>query len=207
MSLLRKSLLAVALAAAGVVASATTVVPPDFTELVKGSDYVVRGTVRNISYTVRQVEGRDVPHTLVTVEVAEVMAGTPPASVVLDMVGGPFPDGRVLVIDGVPQFKVGDESVFFVQGNGTNFYPLYAVMHGLYPVKQDKTTGRRYMTRANGVPLSATAEVSLPLSEGKMAQVLRRQISTADALSVDEFRQSIRTARENTTPTGVVHAN
>jgi len=183
------------LLALGVAARATTVIPPDFTELAKGADYVVRGTVRSLSYVVRQHEGRDVPHTLVEVQVAEVIAGTPPEKVVLDVLGGQAPDGHVLVVSGVPQLKVGDEHIFFVSGNGTNFYPLYAVMHGLYPVKYDKTTGRAYVTRANGVPLSATAEVALPLAEGKMAQLLRKQIKASDALSVSEFSQSIRAAR------------
>lgn len=198
MNFVRFLLLAVALGAAGVVARATTVVPPDFNELVQGSDYVVRGTVRTLSYVVRQYEGRDVPHTLATIEVAEVIAGTPPESVVLDFLGGQTPDGRVLRVGGAQELKVGDEHIFFVQGNGTNFYPLYAVMHGLYPVKHDKESGRAYVTRANGVPLSATAEVGLPLAEGKMAQLLRKQIKASDALSVDEFSQSIRTTRAET---------
>lgn len=207
MRLLRHLGLLATLLALGVAARATSVIPPDFSELAKGADYVVRGTVKSLSYVVRQHDGRDVPHTLVEVQVSDVIAGTPPDKVVLDVLGGRTPDGHVLVVSGVPRLNVGDEHIFFVSGNGTNFFPLYAVMHGLYPVKRDKTTGREYVARANGVPLSATAEVGLPLAEGKMAQLLRKQIKASDALSVSEFRQSIRAARGEKEQGGSVYAN
>ena len=205
MSLARILLLFAALAATGVAVRATTVIPPDFNELAKGADYVVRGKVRSLTNVVRQYQGRDVPHTLVAVQVSEVIAGTPPAEVVLDVLGGQSSDGRLMRIAGVPPLNVGDEHIFFVSGNGTNFYPLYAVMHGLYPVKRDKTTGREYVARANGVPLSATAEVGLPLAEGKMAQLLRQQIKSSDALTPAEFRQSIRAARGEREQGGSAH--
>lgn len=205
MRLMRILSTSAAVLAAALTAGATTVVPPEFPALVKGADYVVRGTVRSLSYVVRPHAGRAVPHTLVEVQVADVIAGTPPARVVLEMLGGRAPDGSELTVEGVPHFTVGDEHIFFVAGNGTNFYPLYAVMHGLYPVKRDKATGRAYVARANGVPLSATAEVALPMAEGKMAQLLRRQIKPSDALSVAEFRSSIVAARGEEEQGGQVH--
>lgn len=174
---------------------ATTVIPPDFSDLAASSDYVVRGKVKSLSNEIRQQDGREVPFTLVEIEVSEVIAGTPPAKVVLTALGGRTSDGGELVVEGVPHFVVGDDSIYFVKDNGTSFYPLYGVMHGLYPIKRDKATGRDYVARANGLPLSATAEVALPLAEGKEAQLLRRQLKISDALSVAEFKQSIRDAR------------
>lgn len=176
-------------------ASATTVVPPDFDQLVQSSDYVIRGRVKSLRNEIRVRDGRELPFTQAEIEVKEVIAGTPPPSVVLTMLGGRTSDGGQLTIEGVPQFTVGDEDILFVQGNGTNFYPLTAVMHGRYPVKFDKKLGREYIARANGKPLLATAEVSLPLADSKLIREMRRQLRADDALTPKEFTQSIRESR------------
>jgi hypothetical protein len=192
---LRFLALCATLLAATAAAHATSVIPPEFSELSQKSDYVVRGVVKSVRNEIRVRNGREVPFTLAEVEVTDAIAGTVPAQVVLSMLGGKTSDGSELSIDGTPRFVVGDESIFFVKNNGTSFYPLYAVMHGLYPIKRDKATGREYVARANGLPLSATAEVALPLAEGKLAQELRKHIKVSDALSVTEFKQSIRETR------------
>lgn len=180
------------------VASATTVVPPDFDQLVQSSDYVIRGRVRTLRNELRVRDGRELPFTQIEIEVKEVIAGAPPASVVLTMLGGRTSDGGRLTIEGVPQFTVGDEDILFVQGNGTNFHPLNAVMHGRYPVKFDKKLGREYVARANGQPLLATAEVALPLADSKLVRELRRTLRADDALTPGEFARSIREARART---------
>ncbi|HLP26024.1 MAG TPA: hypothetical protein VK477_10120 [Acidobacteriota bacterium] len=186
------------LLAATAAARATTVIPPDFTELVSESDYVIRGKVKSLSNEQQMREGRGMPFTLVEIEVTAVIAGEVPPKVVLRMLGGRTSEGE-LRVQGAPRFVVGDESVFFVKNNGVSFYPLYGVMHGVYPIKRDKATGREYVARANGLPLSATAEVGLPLAEGPMAKQLRKFIKASDALSVSEFTQSVREARNRTT--------
>lgn len=179
----------------GVPLPATTVVPPDFSELVNGADYVVRGRVKALSYESRMRGERELIFTKIEIEVLEVVAGMPPQPLVLVMLGGRSGD-RELVVAGVPQFKVGDEDIFFVQGNGRNFYPLYAVMHGKYPVRRDQTTGREYVTRSNGVPLTDVAQVALPMSAGPAAELQRRMSRTTDALSPAEFSRLIRKERE-----------
>lgn len=195
MRFFRVFLAAAALSASCLGLRATTVVPPDFPELVQSSDVIVRGRVVALRQEVRLRDGREVPFTLIDLEVKQVIAGEAPARVMLSMLGGTLPDGSELRVEGVPHFTVGDEDILFVEGNGRNFYPLNAVMHGRYPVKFDKKLNREYVARANGVPLSATAEVALPLAEGKLAQHLRRQIRPDDALTPAEFVASIREAR------------
>jgi hypothetical protein len=203
---LRFFLVAAALAVGTSGLRATTVVPPEFPELVQDSDYVIRGRVVALRNEVRLRGGRELPFTLIDLEVRQVIVGTPPARVTLAMLGGTTSDGSELRVEGVPHFTVGQEDILFVQGNGTNFYPLHAVMHGRYPVKFDKKLNREYVARANGVPLSATAEVALPLAEGKLAQLLRKQIKPEDALSPAEFVQSIREARAAREQGGQRHA-
>ncbi|MCM2276349.1 MAG: hypothetical protein NDI75_16330 [Candidatus Didemnitutus sp.] len=188
--------------AGALAASATTVVPPDFDQLVQSSDYVIRGRVKSLRNEIRMRDGRELPFTQVAIEVKEVIAGAPPAAVVLTMLGGRTSDGGQLTIEGVPQFTVGDEDVLFVRGNGTNFHPLNAVMHGRYPVKFDKKLNREYIARANGQPLLATAEVALPLVDSKLVRELRRSLRADDALTPREFAQSIRTARATRTTGG-----
>ena len=182
------------LALAAIPLRATSVVPPEFSELVNRSDYVVRARVKSLSYEDRVSGGRELVFTKIEVEVLEVIAGTPPESVVLVMLGGRSGD-RELVVAGVPQFKVGDEDILFVQGNGRNFYPLYAVMHGKYPVKRDQATGRRFVTRSNEVPLGDVAEVTLPMTDGTAAELQKRMRRTTDAMTPEDFIQRIKQQR------------
>lgn len=206
MSKLRTWFAAAGLLAAAVVAPATTVVPPEFPELVHSSDFIVRGRVRALRNEIRVREGREIPFTHVEIEVRELVAGTAPARVVLTLLGGRTSDGGELVVEGAPKFTVGDEDILFVQGNGRNFHPLNAVMHGRYPVKFDKALKREYVARANGVPLLATAEVALPLAEGKIAALLRHQVKADDALTPAEFIQSIKETRAARFPGGANRA-
>lgn len=185
--------------AGALAAPATTVVPPDFDQLVQSSDYVIRGRVKSLRNEIRVRDGRELPFTQVEIDVKEVIAGTPPAAVVLTMLGGRTSNGGQLTIEGVPQFTVGDEDILFVQGNGTNFHPLNAVMHGRYPVRFDKKLNREYIARANGQPLLATAEVALPLADSKLVRELRRTLRADDALTPREFAESIRESRARTT--------
>lgn len=177
----------------GLSLSATTVRPPQFTELVNGSDYVVRARVKSLAAHTEQRGARTIVVTQMELDVIEVVAGTPPQPLVLTMLGGEA-DGVAMRIAGAPQFAVGDEEVLFVQGNRKNFSPFYALMHGRYPVLKD-AAGRQYMARNNRVPLSDVAEVALPVVEGPAATLQARAKSTADALSPEAFIQRIRAQR------------
>ena len=67
---------------------ATTVVPPKFSELVNESDYIVRAAVKSVTSEWRGVPGQGSIYTLVELDVREVIAGTPPQPLVLEMLGG-----------------------------------------------------------------------------------------------------------------------
>jgi hypothetical protein len=94
---------------------------------------------------------------------------------------------------------VGDEDILFIRGNGRNFHPLFAMMHGRYPVKRDKATGREFIARSNGVPMEDVAEVATPMTDAGAAQLQQRARKAADALSPSEFAELIRVTR-NVTP-------
>jgi len=177
------------------VARATTVIPPQFAELVNNSDYVVRARVKAVTAEVRVKQGQELIYTRVELEVLETIAGQPPQPLVLTMLGGQVGDRR-LTVQGAPTFYVGTEDILFIKGNGRAFNPLYAMMHGQYPVMTDpKRAGRRYLNRSNLVPLLSTAEVALPMAEGDLAERLRRLRDPGQALTPEQFIQAVKRVR------------
>lgn len=187
----RRVACAVALAAATVL-RATTVVPPDFTALVNGSDVILHAITRGVE-SEKRVGARGVKIvTRVDLEIVEVVAGAAPAHLTLELLGGRVGDER-LTVAGMPQFRVGDEDILFVSGNGRTICPLYAMMHGRYAIGHDDATGRRYVMRSDGTPLRSVAQISAPLVERAPAEAERRA-AVAVALDPAEFIRQIRAA-------------
>lgn len=174
-------------------ARATTVVPPDFTELVNESDYVVRAVVESIRAEYRNTPQGRVIVTFVQLQVRETLAGQTPARVELEMIGGQIGDDRLELV-GAPRFRVGEEDFLFVRDNGTNVHPLYALMHGRYRVLRDSATGDEYVARSNAVPLQDVAEIALPLADGPAAAVLQRAVPASRALTPAQFAAQVRAA-------------
>jgi hypothetical protein len=191
----RRYLLFALTLALAIAARATSVIPPDFSDLVNGSDYIVRARVKAMTGEIRLRNGHERIYTNVELEVLEVIAGTPPSPLILTMLGGKS-GTKELKVAGAPKFAVGNEDILFVQGNGKAVTPLYAMMHGQYPVLYDKARRRTYVCRSNLVPLQDAAEVALPLAEGKPAELLRRMVDTSKALSPEEFIKSIKQTRQ-----------
>lgn len=171
-------------------AQATTVIAPDFDELANSADYVVRATVKSMTSEWRpNPDNPKHPYigTRVELEVHEVIKGNPPSPLVLDLVGGRIGDEE-LTIDGAPKFKVGQESILFIQGNGRQIVPLVGMWHGHYPVRRDKRTGETQVMRDGGKLLYSEQEVSLP--ESALSTAARDP--QARPLSCDEFADRIR---------------
>ncbi len=172
-----------------VVARATTVIAPDFQQLVDQSDYIVRAVVKSVTSEMKtDGQGRHI-FTKVELDVREVIAGSPPQPLVLQMLGGTVGDEE-MVVQGAPRFKVGDEDILFVHGNGQQFNPLVALMYGRYPIKRDAATGREYVARSNGEALYNENDVSQPMAQAvQTGQTLR---AAAQPLSPDDFVNRIR---------------
>ncbi len=165
-------------------AFATTVTAPAFDSLVSQADYVVRTVVKSVN-SEWQVEGanRSIV-TKVELTVREVIKGDPPSSLVLEMLGGTM--GEItMAVDGVPKFKVGDEDILFIHGNGQQFSPLVGLMYGRYPIVRDSVSGEEIVLRSNGIPLYDTNEVSQPMTPNA-AQIAARP------LTVSAFADKIR---------------
>lgn len=170
---------------------ATSVNAPDFENLVAQTDYVVRAEVTAITSEWREnskVPGQFYIGSRVELRVLEVITGNPPQPLVLDVMGGQV--GReVMTVEGAPNFRVGEESILFVHGNGRMIVPLTAMMHGYYPVQRDARTGDNRVLRSSGKPLYSEHDVVLPL--GATSGVVLRN-PRARPLSVADFSTRIR---------------
>jgi hypothetical protein len=189
-------LAALALAILPLGAPATTVIAPDFDRLVNSADYVVRATVKSIASDWRDNPdrpGKPYIATRVELDVLEVISGTPPTPLVLDLAGGRIGD-KELTIDGAPRFVVGQESILFIRGNGRQIVPLVGMRHGHYPVRRDKRTGATQVMRSGGKLLYHETEVAL--SEGAASAVTTRN-PRAQPLSSDEFAARIRSTAKS----------
>ena len=172
-------------------ASATTVVPPEFPELVNRADFIVRAVVVAVTPIAQtRPDGSSSIHSMVTLEVEKTIAGRVPNPLILDVLGGQIGDREVRV-SGAPIYNVGDRAIFFVQGNGKQVHPLVRMMHGFYPVEREANSGRQYMVRANREPLTDASEVSQPIAHGAEGTAGRSTAQIARALSPDEFERKI----------------
>jgi hypothetical protein len=173
--------------------AATTIVPPEFSELVNQSDFIVRAVVKSVdSHVEENARGHKI-YTQVELEIREVIAGRPPRPLVLRILGGKV-GGEEMVLEGAPEFNIGDEDILFVQGNGQQIFPLVAISHGRYPIQREGGTGREFVARANKVPLRNTAEVARPLGEGAQAQRQLQGMASTPALTPADFVRQIKAA-------------
>ena len=172
---------------------ATTVVPPQFEELVAKSDYIVRVVVKSVNAQMHT----DGPHrhitTSVELDVREVISGTPPQPLVLKMLGGKV-GTEEMTVDGTPKFQVGDEDILFVHGNGVQFCPLVALLHGRYPIKSDASTGRQFMTRGDGSLLADEQDVARPMMLAEKSSPTPSPVPAKSALNPADFVIRIKAA-------------
>lgn len=183
----RAAALLAALLISAATGSAMMVAPPTFPELVERAEAIVRATVTEVrAEEFDSPQGRGI-RTLVTLRVDRTLKGATSGTVTLTLLGGTA-GGRTLRIAGMPQFHVDDRQILFITGNGRVLCPLVGITHGRYHVRADPATGRDYVARDNGVPLTSEDEVVLPLAAGG---VVMRMHSAAEALTPADFEARI----------------
>lgn len=176
-------------------AKALTVIPPTFDQLVGESGAIVRAKVLSAeSYRTTSPNGQAAIKTRVVWQVAQTLKGASEQTLELDFLGGRVGD-ETLEIPGVPQFRPGDEDFLFVEANRAVFCPVLRVGFGRYRVMHDTASGREYVARSNGVPLTDLAQIPDPLDgrrSGDFSTLAER------AFSPDAFAMAIRDAVRNT---------
>ena len=173
-------------------ASATTVQPPDFPQLVSRAASVFRGEVVSLrSELVTRGPDRAI-FTRVTFRVTEVIRGAPlPSEVTLEFLGGTVGD-LTLEVAGMPRFEPGGREIVFVERSGPQICPLVAMAHGRYRVLLD-SVGAEFVARDNGAPLVRPDDVALPLTAPAVAVLTSRQsLAAARPLSPAEFTAAVR---------------
>ncbi|CAN5651724.1 hypothetical protein BH18VER1_BH18VER1_12030 [soil metagenome] len=169
-------------------APATTVVPPDFDELVDEAETIFQGTCLEArSQWVGEGTERHIV-TFVTFRVDEVLKGQPGATYTLRMMGGTV-DGTTMEVSDAPKFKPGNRDILFVEHNGQQFIPLVGIMHGRYKIERDQTTGQESVLTNYG---SAVSDVrSLGKDERETARAVGK------AMAPGQFKAAIKAKLDN----------
>jgi hypothetical protein len=165
----------------GFLANATTVIPPNFDQLVSRAQVIFEGEVTNLQ---SQWIGEGAQHrivTFVTFKVDDTLKGDPGASYSIRMLGGTV-DGRTMEVTDAPKFTVGDHDLLFVENNGSQFIPLVGIQHGRFRVQKDQT-GRDTLLTGEGRPLTDVNQ--LGGNEDATAH-------NKPALSLNDFKSAIR---------------
>lgn len=158
---------ALMLLAATPAARATTVIQPTFDQMVGSADYVVRAQVKSVESSWREDAtrpGQSYIGSRITLEVREVITGTPPSPLVLDVVGGKVGKDE-LTVSGTPRLTVGQECILFIRGNGQTIFPVVGLNHGYFPVRRDARTGEAQVLRSDGRLLYSMQELD-PAASG-----------------------------------------
>jgi hypothetical protein len=113
------------------VASATIVVPADFSEMVGGSQTIVHGRVSDVR---SQMTGaRRSIESVVTVEVTASLKGEARASVVFRVPNGQVGRYRRITV-GAPELARGDEVIVFLEGRAPALPMPFGLTQGVYRV-------------------------------------------------------------------------
>ena len=181
MRLLPSSLFSLCVMLAAATASATTVIPPTFDELVGNAEMIFEGTVTGLrsEWTGQGAERRIV--TYVSFKVEDAIKGAVGADYTLRMLGGTV-DGQTMEVSDAPRFKVDDRDILFVEHNGTQFIPLVGIMHGRFHVQSDDNGASEKVAKDNGALLADVTKLGRDENGAVSGQ----------ALSKAEFKAAIR---------------
>ena len=140
--MIRRLLLASALAAVPCALSATVLIPIEFRELVSVSSTIVHGRVVEIRSLM--IDGRRAVETFVTLEAEEYLKGGAGERLVVRVPGGQVGRYRTIFV-GAPEFREGDEVVLFLRTAGSRIPYIVGLSQGAYRVAGDGT-GRKIVT-------------------------------------------------------------
>lgn len=131
---LRAALAVLCFALAIDVASATVLLPADFTTVVTGSPIIVHGRVVEVRSFLNGP--RRTIESVVTLSVIDTLKGTPTRTVLFRVPNGQVGRYRRIVV-GAPEFEDGDEVVVFLQAHAPAIPTLFGLSQGVYRVVRD----------------------------------------------------------------------
>lgn len=158
---------------------ATVLVPAEFREIVAGSQVIVHGRVAAV--TPEWSADRRRIDSVVTVEVAAYLKGGPGRTVTFRAPGGQIGRFKSITV-GAPEFRSGEEAVFFLTAQGPGVARVFGLSQGVYRVRLDPGTGRRLV-----IPAALTARSDEP-------EVIRRGTVERKPVALDAFASQVRNA-------------
>ena len=114
-------------------ASATTIVPASFSEMASESQLIVHGRVVDVRGVM--TAGRRTIESVVTLEVVDMLKGTPARAVSFRVPNGQVGRYRRVMV-GAPEFAAGDEVVLFLKGRAPGMPMPYGLSQGVYRVSR-----------------------------------------------------------------------
>jgi hypothetical protein len=173
-------------------ASATVLVPAEFSEIVGGSEIIVYARV--VDVRPEWADGRRWIDSVVTAEVVSYLKGGSEETITFKVPGGRLGRYRSVVV-GAPVFARGDEAVLFLKPSGApgeNLRDIFGLNQGVFRVRVDPRTGQRMVVP----PPVIAGEASAPAA-GE-AQPVRRGSIDRRPLAFDAFGARVREAMAST---------
>jgi hypothetical protein len=124
------------------VASATVLVPAEFTEIVGGSQIIAHARI--VDVRAQWADGRRWVDTVVTAEVLSFLKG---GSASEDTISFKVPGGRIgryrSLVVGAPVFTRGDEAILFLKRHDDELPDVFGLNQGVFRIRLDAVTGQK----------------------------------------------------------------
>jgi len=156
---------------------ATVLLPAEFREIVSGSQVIVYGRVTDAR--AEWVDNRRRIDTVVTVQAGTYLKGGPGDTVTFRVPGGEIGVYRNVMV-GAPEFKPGDEAVFFLVARGPEVPHIFGLSQGLFRVRLEGRSARRIV-----VPPALMAKSDSP-------EVVTRGAADRQSRPLDVFAAQVR---------------
>src|SRR5262245_16900331 len=121
-------------------ASATVIVPAEFSEIVQGSQIIAYARI--VDARPEWVDGRRWIDTVVTADVVTYLKGGSDRTLTFKVPGGRLGRYRSVVV-GAPVFAAGDEAILFLKTRGDELPDVFGLNQGVFRVVIDSRTGER----------------------------------------------------------------
>lgn len=126
--------------------------------------------------------------TKVTMAVEQTLKGSAPRTIVVEVLGGTIGD-QTLHVSHVPEFKVGDRDVLFLNGALHAASPLVGSDQGRFRVMNESATGTARVLSASFAPLVSASDIGATPESARSRGLVR---SMSDALALSDFVTLIR---------------
>jgi hypothetical protein len=122
------------------IASATVLVPAEFTEIVRESQIIAHARI--VDVRPQWADGRRWIDSVVTAEVVSSLKGDADGTLAFKVPGGQLGRYRSVVV-GAPVFTRGDEAILFLKSRGDELPDVFGLNQGVFRIRVDARTGQR----------------------------------------------------------------